>query len=186
MRRIVVGVVAVVVATSVFTLTGLGLAEAASMIPNTHAAAAGFSPTAEAAALSTLHDSMESQWHARDAGGLRTTQAALATELAKLRAPQGKAAMTPNAINATGEARRQNSQLGAALAALPGHGESASDLPAPPVGSLASLVQSLLAAVLSVITGLLGGLPIPPPPAAPVTTPVTVPVTTPAAAPATG
>lgn len=184
MRRTVVGVVAVVAATSVFTLTSLGMAEAATMIPNTQAAAgfSAFSPTAEATTLRALHDSLDTQWNAKDASAMQTTQAALTTELAKLQVPQGKAAMTPDAVTATSKAVQQNSELGAALAALQGKGMSASDLPLPGLGSLTALVQSLLATLLSIITGLLGGLPVPvPTPPLPVGVPPAVPVTAPAA-----
>jgi hypothetical protein len=187
MRRTVVGVVAVVTATSLFTLTGLGMAEAASMIPDTHATAAGFSPTAEATTLSTLHDSLASQWKARDTGAMRTTQTALAGELAKLRAPQGKAAMTSGAETAATRATRQNTELGDALAAPPGDapGDAAAAAPpAPDPGSLVALVQGLLSSLLSVVSGLLGGLPAPPP--APPSVPATPPAAPPAAAPVAG
>lgn len=188
MRRTVVGVIAVVAATSVFTSSGLGMAEAASMLPSTQSdTATGFSPAAEAATLRTLHDSLESQWNAKDPAAMRTTQAALATELAKLQAQaehaRGKAALAPDTVTATGRAVAQNTRLGQALAALDPHGQSASDLPVPGLGSLTSLVQSLLATLLSIITGLLGGLPVPVP-VPPV--PVPVPVGTPTSAPVAG
>jgi hypothetical protein len=170
MRRTVVGVIAVVAATSVFTLmSGLGSAEAASMLPSTQSgSAAGFSPSAEAVTLRALHDSLESQFRAKDAAAMRTTQSALATELAKVRAAaagtKGKSAMAPDTVTATGKAVALNDQLGRALAALADqHGQSAADLPLPGVGSLTALVQSLLTLVLSIVTGLLGGLPVPVP-----------------------
>ncbi|HEX3649304.1 MAG TPA: hypothetical protein VHV49_12820 [Pseudonocardiaceae bacterium] len=177
MRRTVVGAVAVVAAASVFMLGGLGMASASAMLPNTSpGASAGFSPTSEATALRTLHDTLETQWSAKDATGMRDTQSALATELAKLQTPQGKAglaAMSPRAASEAGQALRENDQLGQALAALQAdHGKSASDLPVPGLGSLTSLIQSLLATLLSIITGLLGGLPVPVP-VPPVTPPVT-------------
>lgn len=170
MRRTVVGAVAVVAASSVFMLGGLGMASAASMIPNTSAASAGFSPTSEAAALRTIHDNLESQWNAKDTNGMQASQSALAAELAKLQTPQGHAglaAMSPRAAGEVSQAVRQNDQLGQALAALrAGKGTSADDLPpvpvpVPGVGGLTSLIQSLLATVLSIITGLLGGVPVP-------------------------
>lgn len=164
MRRTVVGVVAVVTASSVFMLTGLGLASAASMVPGTSpAATAGFSPTQEASALKTLHDALEAQWNAKDANGMHTTQQGLAVELAKLQAPQGMhQAMTPSTATAASKAAQENTQLGQDLTELAAaHGESASDLPLPGLGSLMTLIQSLLSTILSLITGLLGGLPVP-------------------------
>jgi hypothetical protein len=145
-------------------LTGLGMASAASMVSGPQlAAAAGYSPTQEAAALRTLHDSLETQWNAKDAGAMHATQAGLAVELAKLQAPQGMhQAMSPNAATAAAKATQENTQLGQELAALAAaHGNSASDLPLPGLGSLTALVQSLLATLLTLITGLLGGLPVP-------------------------
>lgn len=183
MRRTVVGAVAVIAATSVFTLSGLGMASAASMIPSSQpGASAGFSPTSEATALRTLHDSLESQWNAKDATGMRATQSALATELAELQTPQGHgglAAMSPKAASEASQAVRQNDQLGQELAALrTGNGKAAGDLPVPGLGSLTTLIQSLLATLLSIITGLLGGLPVPvpvPPVGAPAVPPVSAP-----------
>jgi hypothetical protein len=183
MRRTVIGAVAVIAATSVFTLGGLGFASAASMLPGTPpGAAAGFSPTSEATSLRNLHDTLETQWNAKDTTGMQATQSALATELAKLQTPQGHAglaAMSPKAAAEATRAVRQNDQLGQELAALKaGHGNSASDLPVPGLGSLTTLVQSLLATLLSIITGLLGGLPVPvpvPPVGAPAAPPVAAP-----------
>lgn len=174
MRKTVVGAVAVVAATSVFMLGGLGIASASAMLPDASpGASAGFAPTSEAGALRTLHDTLESQWNAKDANGMQATQAALAAELAKLQTPQGHAgpaALSPRAAGEAAQAVHQNDQLGQALAALrAGHGKSASDLPVPGLGSLTSLIQSLLATLLSIITGLLGGLPVPVPPVPPVT-----------------
>jgi hypothetical protein len=183
MRRTVVGVVAVIAATSLFTVTGLGMADAASMIPGTRATAAGFSPTAEAGTLRTLHDSMAAEWKASDTGAMRTTQTALAAELATLRAPQGKAAMTSGAETAASKAIRQNTRLGDALAAPLGDTPAAAP-PAPDPGSLVALVQGLLSSLLSVVSGLLGGLPVPPP--APPSVPATPPAAPPAAAPVAG
>jgi hypothetical protein len=180
MRRTVVGAVAVIAAASVFTLGGLGMASAATMLPS--AASAGFSPVSEATALRTIHDTLESQWNAKDVGGMQASQSALATELAKLQSPQGHAglaAMSPKAAGEVSQAVRQNDRFGQALAALrAGNGKSANDLPVPVPGvsGLTTLIQSLLATVLSIITGLLGGLPVPP-------VPVPVPTGGPAAPP---
>jgi hypothetical protein len=182
MRRTVVGVIAVVAATSVFTMTGLGQASAAAALPNSPASAtSGFSPSSEAAVLKTLHDNLSDQWDARDAYGMQTTQAALAGELARLAAPAGHAAMAPDAVTTAGRAQRENTQLGRDLAALTAtHGKAASDLPVPGLGSLMTLIQSLLATLLSLITGLLGGLPVPVPPVGVPALPVGVPTPPPA------
>lgn len=175
MRRTVVGVIAVVTASSVFMLTGLGVASAVSMLPSTPAGAtAGLSPSAEAATLKTLHDALETQWNDKNAAAMRATQASLATELAKLQVPQGAhQAMAAGTATAVSKAQHENTQLGQELARLTAaHGQSASDLPLPGLGSLMTLVQSLLATVLSLVTGLLGGLPVPvPAPPLPVSTP---------------
>lgn len=163
MRKTVVGVIAVVAATSVFSLTGMGVASAAAMLPsNPPGVSGGFSPTAEAATLKTLHDSLESQWNGKNVAGMQVTQAALAAELAKFATPAGHAAMAPNTVSTVSRAQQENNQLGTALAQLTtSHGVAASDLPVPGVGSLLALVQSLLGLVLSLVTGLLGGLPVP-------------------------
>ncbi|HEX5405019.1 MAG TPA: hypothetical protein VFX16_22270 [Pseudonocardiaceae bacterium] len=182
MRRTVVGVIAVVAATSVFSLTSLGMASAATMLANNPPGVAAHSPSSEATALRTLHDSLESQWNAKDAMGMQATQTALAAELAKLQAPQGHAAMSADEVTATKQAQTQNSQLGKELAALrAAHGNSAGDLPLPGLGSLTTLITSLLATLLSIITGLLGGLPVPIPPL-----PVPVPAAQPVGAPTAG
>lgn len=168
MRRTVVGVIAVTTASSVFMLTGLGTASAVSMLEHAPAAtAAGFSPTAEAGTLKSLHDALETQLKTKDATGMRATQADLATELAKLRnAAQGAhTAMAPDAVTAVGKATQENDQLGQALAQLTAHGTSANDLPLPlpggGLGGITSLVSSLLQTLLGLIMGLLGGLPLP-------------------------
>lgn len=168
MRRTVVGVVAVVAATSVFTMTGLGVASAAEALPSNAAiAAAGYSPAAEAATLRTLHDDLAAHWNARDAAGMQATQTALATELAKLQTPAGHAAMAAGAAGMAARAQQENNQLGRDLAALTAcHGVAPADLPVPVpgLGGLAGLVSALLALVLGIVTGLLGGLPVPVPP----------------------
>lgn len=164
MRRTVVAAVAVVTATSVFTLIGLGVASAAAQLPASPAGATatGTSPMAEAATLKALHDQLADQSNANDTAGMRVTQAALATELAKLQTPAGHAAMAPGALDTVDQAQQANNQLGLVLAQLSGqHGQSASDLPVPGLGSLITVVQSVLALVLSIVTGLLGGLPVP-------------------------
>jgi hypothetical protein len=91
--------------------------------------------------------------------------------------------MTQAGVTALSKAQQENGQLGQALAALSAtHGQSASDLPVPGLGSLTSLVQSLLATLLSLITGLLGGLPVPVPvPPLPVGVPTGQPVAGPSA-----
>jgi hypothetical protein len=182
MRRTVVGVIAVVAATSVFGLTSLGMASAATMISNNPPGATAGSPTSEATALQSLHDSLESQWNAKDATGMQATQTALAAELLKLQTPKGHAAMSPHEVTETNQATAQNNQLGKELAALQAaHGKSATDLPLPGLGSITTLINSLLATLLSIITGLLGGLPVPVPPL-----PVPVPAAQPVGAPAAG
>lgn len=168
MRRTVLGVAAVVTATSVFMLTGLGVAGAAStIVGSSPSATAEYSPAGEAATLRTLHDQLDAQWKAGDATAMRTTQADLAAELAKLRAGEGvHQAMTAATVSAVNQAMQQNAQLGAALAQVPdgSHGNSAADLPpVPSVGGLTALIQALLSTLLGVITGLLGGLPVPTP-----------------------
>jgi hypothetical protein len=149
-------------------MTGRGVASAATALQSTaQTVAAGLSPTSEATALRTLHDSLESQWNAKDATGMQATQTALVGELAKLQTSQGHAAMTPDGATSTTKAVQQNTELGQDLAALaPTHGQSAGDLPlpVPGLGSITSLVTGLLGTLLAIITGLLGGLPVPVPP----------------------
>jgi hypothetical protein len=162
MRRIVVGVIAVVTAGSVFSLAGLGIASAA-MAPQTPpGASAAFSTQDQAVAIRTLHDNLESAWKANDAKGMRSASAQLASELATLRSPKAHAAMSADAVNLVQTATDQNNRLSAQLDAL--HGKSAGDLPVPGLGSLTSLISSLLQTLLSLLTGLLGGLPLPVPP----------------------
>lgn len=179
MRKTVVGVIAVITASSVFSLVGLGVASAATLIPNDPpGATAAFSPVSEATAIRGLHDALESSWKAKDAAGMQAAQQGLATELAKLQTPQGgHNAMTADEVTTASKALTQNDQLGQQLASLDtAHGMSASDLPLPGLGSLMGLVQSLLATLLTLITGLLGGLPVP-------ALPVPVPAAGPVAAP---
>lgn len=178
MRRTVVGVIAVVTASSVFSLTGLGVASAAMALPaSPPAAASGFSVQTEAATLRTLHDAMAAAFQAKDAATMAATSAKLDDELATLGTPQAHTAMAPDAVTMVSKAQQENGQLAQELAALP-RGKSASDLPLPGVASLTSLVQGLLATLLALITGLLGGLPVPVPVAVPPlpVTPPTVPV----------
>ena len=104
MRRTVVGVIAVVTACSVFSLISIGMASAASMFSNKPPGATAGSLTSEATALQSLHDSLASQWHAKDANAMQATQTALVTELLKLQTPQGPDAMSPHAVTATNKA----------------------------------------------------------------------------------
>jgi hypothetical protein len=162
MRRTVVGVIAVVTASSVFSLVGLGTASAVPLTQHTPpGATAAFSPVAEAATFKALHDELASAWQAKDAHAMQSTQTSLATELAKLQTPQGRTAMAADAVTTASKATEQNNELGQDLAALAQHGKAAGDLPLPGLGSLMSLIQSLLATILSLVTGLLGGLPLP-------------------------
>ncbi len=163
MRRTVFGVVAVVAASSVFLLTGLGVAGAASLPANSPTAVAAASSSSEAATLRTLHDNLEAQWNAKDAGGMRATQAALAVELAKLRSGGVHQAMTQADDSVLKQASQENAQLGAELNKLGSHGSTPADLPVPGLGSLCGLVSSLLENVLAIIINLLGGLPVPAP-----------------------
>ncbi|HEX4724425.1 MAG TPA: hypothetical protein VH333_18040 [Pseudonocardiaceae bacterium] len=163
MRRTVVGVIAVVTASSVFSLVGMSTASAATALASTPpGASAAFSPVAEATTIRNLHDQLAAAWQAKDAVALQTTQTSLASELGKLQVPQRRTAMTADAVTTVGKATTQNDQLGQDLAALMAtHGKAAGDLPLPGLGSLMTLVQSLLATLLSLVTGLLGGLPLP-------------------------
>lgn len=173
MRRTVVGAVAVLTAASVFTLTGLGIASAATMLPSSPpgVSAAGTSPMAEAATLKTLHDQLDAAWQAKNPAAMQVAQAGLATELAKLAAQTGHAAMAPGVASQVDQAQQQNNQLGKELAQFTAtHGSSAADLPPLPVplpGPLGTLINSVLALVMSLVMGLLGGglpaLPVPVP-----------------------
>lgn len=165
MRRTMVGVIAVVTASSLFGLVGMGTASAATALANTPpGASASFSPVAEASTFKALHDQLDAAWQARDAVAIQNTQHSLATELAKLAVPAHRTAMTADTVTTVGKATSENNQLGQELAALMAtHGKAGSDLPVPGLGSLMSLVQSLLATILSLVTGLLGGLPLPVP-----------------------
>jgi hypothetical protein len=162
MRRTVVGAVAVMTASSVFTLTGVGLAGAARMVPATPpGVTAATAPSTEVTTLRTLHDTLDSQWQVRDTTGMRTTQAGLATELARLPTSQGYRAMAPDAVTEIGKAQQQNATLGDQLA-VPS-GESAAAAP-PDLGGLEALIQSLLQSILSLVASLTGvSLPVPTP-----------------------
>ena len=164
MRRTVVGVIAVVTASSVFALVGTSTASAATALASAMqpGASAAFSPIAEATAIRNLHDALAAEWKAKDAVALQSTSASLATELTKLRAPQRRAAMAPDAVTTVGKATQQNDEFGQALATIiAAHGKSAHD-GLPGLGllnSVTSLLTSLLSTLLSLITSLLGGLP---------------------------
>ena len=164
MRRTVVGVIAVVTASSVFALVGTSTASAATALASAMqpGASAAFSPVVEATAVKNLHDALAAEWKAKDAVALQSTSASLATELTKLRAPQRRAAMAPDAVTTVGKATQQNDEFGQALATIiAAHGKSAHD-GLPGLGllnSVTSLLTSLLSTLLSLITSLLGGLP---------------------------
>jgi hypothetical protein len=164
MRRTVVGAIAVITVGSVFTLTGLGIVNASSLLPyDPPGAAATSAPTSEATTLQNLHDALAAQWNAKDVAGMRATQSSLAAELATLPAPvRGNTLTSSDAATTTSTTQQQNTELGQELTALQApHGKSASDLAPPDLSSLGSLISSLLAGLLALISGLLGSLPIP-------------------------
>jgi hypothetical protein len=163
MRRTVVGVIAVVTATSVFALVGTSTASAATALASTQpGASAAFSPVAEATTVRNLHDALAAAWQKKDAVAILSTQTNLAGELAKLQTPQRRTAMAPDAVSSVGKATAQNNELGQDLAALmAAHGKSGSDLTGGLLSSITGLITSLLTTLLSLVTGLLGGLPLP-------------------------
>ncbi|HEX9338808.1 MAG TPA: hypothetical protein VF892_23115, partial [Pseudonocardiaceae bacterium] len=119
MRRTVVGVIAVVTASSVFSLVGMSTASAATALASTPpSASAAFSPVSEATTIRNLHDALAAAWQARNAVAIQSTQTSLATELGKLGVPQRRSAMTSDAVTTVGKATAQNNELGQDLAAL--------------------------------------------------------------------
>jgi hypothetical protein len=193
MKRTVVGAIAVVTVAAVATMTGFGLASAASALPAAPATAPVSSNAQylqnQAGVVQVLHDQLKAAAINGDVAGTQDAVNKITSELTGLATPQGRSAMSATASSTLDKATDLNNQLAQALkqieagknpvstqAATPG------DLLPPLPGPLAvvsTLLNSLLNTLLSLITGLLGSLPLPVP--LPVPLPTSLPVSVPAA-----
>ncbi|HEX3787535.1 MAG TPA: hypothetical protein VHW44_06720 [Pseudonocardiaceae bacterium] len=157
MRKTTVGAIAVVAASSVLSVVGLGLANASPMesaAPATVAAAS--TAQSEAATLQGLHDQLQSSFKASQVAGMKSSTQQMITELLLVRGTATKAGMASDTTSLVARAQQFAGQLVQKL------NEVTTD--ALPLGgglldSVTSLVSSLLTTVLSLISSLLGGLP---------------------------
>jgi hypothetical protein len=163
MRKTVVGVIAVVAASSVLSVVGLGLANA-SPAPSAPASNSALVSTVrtEAGDLQNLHDQLKSTFDNKDVVGMQSTAQQLATELVAVRGTATKAAMASDTTSLLARAQQLTGQLldklnSAVQDGLPDAGALGGGL----LTSVTGLVSSLLATVMSLISSLLGGLPVP-------------------------
>ncbi|HJP79948.1 MAG TPA: hypothetical protein VJ914_37090 [Pseudonocardiaceae bacterium] len=177
MKRTVVGAIAVVTVAAVATMTGFGLASAASALPASPATAPVSSNAQylqnQAGVVQVLHDQLKAAALNGDVAGTQDAVNKITAELGTLSSPQGRAAMSAGASSTVDKATDLNNQVAQALkqiesgktpvstqAATPG--DLLPPLPGP-LGAIGALLNSLLNTLLSLITGLLGSLPVPVP-----------------------
>ena len=177
MKRTVVGAIAVVTVAAVATMTGFGLASAASALPASPGAAPISSNAQylqnQAGVVQVLHDQLKASALNGDVAGTQDAVNKITTELGSLATPQGRAAMSATASSTVDKATDLNNQVAQALKQIeagktPVSTQSATpgDLLPPlpgPLGAIGALLNSLLNTLLSLITGLLGSLPVPVP-----------------------
>lgn len=161
MRKTTIGFIAVVAASSVFSVVGLGLANATPTpaAPGSDAALVS-SVRTEAGDLQSLHDRLRSTFKASDVPGMQGVAQQLTTELVTVRGTAGKAAMSSGTTSLIARAQQLTGQLVQQLNqiqqdALPAGGALGGGL----LDAVTSLVSSLLTTLLSLISSLLGGLP---------------------------
>jgi len=163
MRKTAVGVIAVVTASAVLSVVGLGLANASpdGSVPTSGAALVSTIRT-EAADLQTLHDQVQTTFDNKDVNGLYASAKTLASELDLVRGSATKAAMAAGTTDLITRARQLTGQLiqqvGQAVqdgVGLPDTSQLTSGL----ISSVMSLVASLLSTLMNLISSLLGGLP---------------------------
>ncbi|HEY4021432.1 MAG TPA: hypothetical protein VGM75_22275, partial [Pseudonocardiaceae bacterium] len=162
---------------AVATMTGFGLASAASALPAAPASAP-VSSNAEylqnqAGVVQVLHDQLKAAAINGDVAGTQDAVNKITSELAGLATPRGRAAMSANASSTLDKATDLNNQLAQALKQIEAgktpvttQAATPADLLPPlpgPLGVVSSLLNSLLNTLLSLITGLLGSLPLPVP-----------------------
>lgn len=177
MKRTVVGAIAVVTVAAVATMTGFGLASAASALPASPGAAPISSNAQylqnQAGVVQVLHDQLKAASLNGDVAGVQDAVNKITSELGQLATPQGRAAMSAAASSTLDKAADLNNQVAQALKQIesgktPVSTQSATpgDLLPPlpgPLGAIGALLNSLLNTLLSLITGLLGNLPVPVP-----------------------
>ncbi len=180
MKRTVVGAIAVVTVAAVATMTGFGLASAASALPAVSAPA----PTSanaqflqnQAGVVQVLHDQLKAAALNGDVAGTQDAVNQITAELAKLATPQGRSGMSATASSTLDKATGLNNDVAQALKQIEAgktptpapttRSASPQDILPPlpgPLGAIGDLLNSLLTTLLSLITGLLGGLPLPVP-----------------------
>jgi hypothetical protein len=177
MKRTVVGAIAVVTVAAVATMTGFGLASAASALPASPATAPVSSNAQylqnQAGVVQVLHDQLKAAALNGDVAGTQDAVNKITAELGSLSSPQGRAAMSAGTSSTVDKATGLNNQVAQALkqieagktpvstqAATPG--DLLPPLPGP-LGAVGALLNSLLNTLLSLVTGLLGSLPVPVP-----------------------
>src|SRR5205807_933217 len=112
MRKTAVGVIAVVTASAVLSVVGLGLANAApdSSVPASDAAMVATIRT-EAADLQALHDQVQTTYGNKDVNGLYSSAKTLAGELALVRGSATRAAMASGTTDLITRAQQLTGQL---------------------------------------------------------------------------
>lgn len=177
MKRTVVGAIAVVTVAAVATMTGFGLASAASALPASPATAPVSSNAQylqnQAGVVQVLHDQLKAAALNGDVAGAQDAVNKITAELGTLSSPQGRAALSAGASSTVDKATDLNNQVAQALKQIesgktPVSTQAATpdDLLPPlpgPLGAIGALLNSLLNTLLSLITGLLGSLPVPVP-----------------------
>ncbi len=186
MKRTVVGAIAVVTVAAVATMTGFGLASAASALPASPGAAPISSNAQylqnQAGVVQVLHDQLKAAALNGDVAGTQDAVNKITAELGQLATPQGRAAMSATASSTLDKAADLNNQVAQALKQIEAgktpvstQAATPADLLPPlpgPLGAIGALLNSLLNTLLSLITGLLGSLPVPVPvPPLPVSVP---------------
>jgi len=177
MKRTVVGAIAVVTVAAVATMTGFGLASAASALPAAPATAPVSSNAQflqnQAGVVQVLHDQLKAAAINGDIAGTQDAVNKITVELAQLATPQGRTAMSAAASSTVDKATTENNQVAQALKQIeagktPVSTQAATpqDILPPlpgPLGAVGALLNSLLNTLLSLVTGLLGSLPLPVP-----------------------
>lgn len=177
MKRTVVGAIAVVTVAAVATMTGFGLASAASALPAAPATAPVSSNAQylqnQAGVVQVLHDQLKAASLNGDVAGVQDAVNKITTELGQLATPKGRAVMSAAAASTVDKATDLNNQVAQALKQIeagktPVSTQAATpqDILPPlpgPLGAIGALLNSLLNTLLSLITGLLGSLPVPVP-----------------------
>lgn len=159
MRKTTVGAIAVVTASSVLSVVGLGLASASTLPQHAQSAVLASSPApqqVEAATLQSLHDQLQTSFKQSSVSGMKSETQQMLAELSVVRGTATKTGMASGTTSLVARAQQLAGQLVQQLNQV--------TTEALPVGgglldAITGLLSSLLTTVLSLISGLLGGLP---------------------------